>query len=148
MTEKQKKLEPQICGVARKFHRRFGGDFAEIRQQAWLLFLECERTHDPRRGSLETRVEFVIYHRLLDQRRGQIRDQNRAAGYVPRPASFNPAALLAELSTDAADVLRAIFSAPAPAGRGGEQYGRRVAAAAGFSPDTISAAFAEIARVL
>ena len=145
-----KKMEPQICGVARKFHRKFGGDFGEIRQQAWLIFLECEKSHDPARGILETRAEFMIYHRLLDNRRADVRRRNREAGYAPPAREFDPARLLAELSADAAAVLSAIFSTPRPHGcsHPGKRYARRVAAAAGFAPETISAAFAEIETVL
>ncbi len=62
-------LCPLIRDIAWRFARRYGRDFDETMARANLIFLKAYHSHRPELGRLETRLQFVIHKRLLDEAR-------------------------------------------------------------------------------
>jgi len=114
MNPTHEKIHPLINFCVRRFWELYGGDRAEIYQNAWLIFLEYEKTHDPARGSLEKRAEYLIFARLRDLRRGEMRRARRDRAYIPAARRFNAESFRRELSADAAAVADLIFERGRP----------------------------------
>lgn len=91
-------LEPLLRQIAARFVRRYGGDRDEALADANLFFLEAYHGHDPARGKLETRVQFVVWNRLVDRARREAKARARlpfvplppAVGRAPAPPAYEP----------------------------------------------------------
>jgi DNA-directed RNA polymerase specialized sigma24 family protein len=164
--------EDMICAIVRKFERRYGGDPADLLQNARLAFLQALETFDPSRGDFGPRAWFVINRELFEHvrtaaRRGSIlkiwtiseikggdkngdevleswNDDLRWDPVDPHSASkFDLLEFMDGLSGDAADIVDWIFS-------GGPDVGlaRNLVAShfrgLGWATSRIQAAFSEI----
>lgn len=57
--------------IAHRFARKYNQPFDEVYAQACLIFCQAYHTFDAAQGSIQTRLQFVIYNWLLDWLRPQ-----------------------------------------------------------------------------
>lgn len=76
-------LEPLIRRIAWRFCRRYNQDHEECVAEANLAFLKAYHTYDPSLGALETRLQALIWYRLLDVTR---KEAKQSLHYDTSPA--------------------------------------------------------------
>lgn len=62
-------LEPLVRRIVKRFCKKYRCEFEETYAEACYHFLCAYHTHNPEKGILETRVQFVVWNRLLDRTR-------------------------------------------------------------------------------
>jgi hypothetical protein len=102
---------------ALRFHEMYGGCFEDIRQNAWVIFLECRKTHDPARGKLSTWAWHSIFNRLRHNRMREFRilrweTVNRYSEFRRKQTRFDTDGFFSDLSEEARTVARILFEAP------------------------------------
>jgi len=114
-------VEDTIEIAVRKFVRRYGGDYDEIRAEANWFFLEAYYDYEADRGaSFATWVQYRITMRLLDQYRTRLYklslakdDPRRQRESVQRPQSFYLWDFVDGLTEDGAFLVGLLFNMPA-----------------------------------
>lgn len=167
-------LEPLVRRIVKRFCKKYRCEFEETYAEACYHFLCAYHTHDPEKGILETRVQFVIWNRLLDRTRRDAVEAVRLPRAISRvhystsqdysdvehlgqsdPDPFDPDALaraetddtrfLIGLLLDTPDELaRAIRSDPKPGERSTREHLKRHLAGLGWDRDRIALAFADV----
>lgn len=103
---------PLIARIAARYCRIYGGDFDDAVQNAWAIFLECRKTYDPARGSLEARAQYVIFNGLRRIRLSNFRTRRRELVRRAPVPDLDLEKLFSDLSDNAASVAKIIFSMP------------------------------------
>lgn len=118
-------LAPLVRRIAARFARKYNQHLDDTLASANLYFLEAYHTFDPSRGTcLEQRVQYYVWHRLLDQ----VRTEAERNAAVPRvfdvvfesvpdgrgpAAGFDRAAVEGAVGWDAKEVLKLVLDTPA-----------------------------------
>ena len=143
MNPTHERLRPLIVWCAQRFYQIYGGSQEDIFQQAWLILLETEKSHDPKLGTLEKRAEYLIFRRLLDNRRREFRATRK---HPPRPrARFDCGEFCTGLSDDAKFAARIIFGLRLGQAAKGPKSVLKKIETAGLSPPRAAAALRELA---
>lgn len=143
MNPTHERLRPLIIWCAQRFHQIYGGPQDDIFQQAWLIFLEAEKNHRPEMGTLEKRTEFLIFRRLLDARKKEIRARRRHP-VRPKP-EFDFEKFCAGISDDAKFAARVIFGLRYGSAKRGVEYAKQKIVRAGLPPQRAADALRELA---
>lgn len=113
-----REVERLIKKLCNKFARTYGGDFEDYLSESHVYFLKAWETHDYGRGAFTTWVWWQVRTGLMDYVKRQTREANHLRAFVegykePGPAStFDVEALLAVLSADGQEVVRAVVNVP------------------------------------
>lgn len=101
--------------ICYKFSARFGGHHNDLLSEVNSAFLDAQRIYNPAQGTFLTLFHRVAWRRLISfARKERVRKTASIVGDVParQISDFSVDGLLAELSGDAAVVLRLVFDAP------------------------------------
>ena len=104
------KLIYQTVGIVQK---EMGGDFEELKSEAFVIFVQADESYDPNQSEYTTWIRFKVYHKLYNFRKKEMRAKRiRPEDYNKTALHDNLGEILADLPNDARTIVDLFLQTP------------------------------------
>lgn len=151
MNQTHEKITPVIAWAARQFQKRYGGNLDDLKQSAWVIFLESEPRYDPARAQIQTFACAAIWRGLRRKFLQEQKQLQRELSHRPPAPAFDVSRFRQEISEEAATIVELLFESAAVrrrAVRRGKSFFNKICRAAGVTEFRAARLAAEIEAAL